>query len=55
MQTFSLFDAQDKRSKALSYVDMREYWLWDAMICLHLGRYDWAMESLTRAMQDKAE
>ena len=52
-QGFSLSEAQAKRSKALHNDKLREYWLWDAMICLHLGLDKVALASLEMAMTER--
>ena len=52
-QGFSLSEAQAKRSKALHNDNLREYWLYDAMICLPLGLDKVALASLEMAMTEK--
>ena len=51
MENFSLAEAQAKRSKALHNDKLREYWIWDAMICLHLGLDKVALDSLALAIK----
>lgn len=53
MQNFSLAETQAKRSKALRNDKQKDYWLYDAMICLHLGLQKEALESLAIAMTEK--
>jgi hypothetical protein len=45
----TLSEMQNKRSKASHNNDMVQYWLYDALICQHLGLKHLAIESLERA------
>jgi hypothetical protein len=45
----TLSEMQNKRSKASCKGDMVQFWLFDAMICLHLGLPHIAMDSLKAA------
>ena len=45
----TLSEMQNKRSKASCKGDMVQFWLFDAMICLHLGLPHIAMDSLQNA------
>ena len=45
----TLSEMQNKRSKASYKGDMVQFWLFDAMICLHLGLPHIAFDSLQNA------
>jgi hypothetical protein len=55
MKAFILAEAQAKRSKALKLDDMLNYWLYDALICIHLGLSDAAIQSLHHAKQAQSD
>ena len=52
MKKFSLPHAQAKRTKALRDDKHTEYWLYDAMICYHLGLEKLALDSLAQAIKE---
>jgi hypothetical protein len=49
----TLSEMQNKRGKASYNGDMVQFWLFDAMICLHLGLPHIAMDSLQNATKAK--